>query len=94
MSNDVLIRFPLPPEKSLVTITDADLGRLAEGRYLNDSLIKYWILTQFTHLVDEEEVIFFGPLFYTRLASSDQSHARYQNVRRWYKNKNVFEKKV
>ena len=99
----VIVEYPHPPQKSLVTITDADLHRLRSGEMLNDSLVHYWMLSQFTDLAGEEQALFFGPLFYTRLASNggidaslssqDKFHARYEKVRRWYKDKSIFEKK-
>jgi len=81
-----------------ISIISADLERLSEGEYLNDSLIDFYLTLWFRELCGEkirQDCHVFSTFFFTKLrgCKKESAEERYKKVRRWTKNVDIFEKK-
>ena len=84
-----------PPEGAAgVSVTRGDLEKLDPGVYLNDSIIdfylKWWLGVRATDTT-RARCHFFSSFFYTRLREA-KGKERYNAVRRWTKNIDIFTK--
>ena len=88
------VKYPSAAPEQLV-ITNADVDRINpkvhvanEDSYLNDNLILFYLrhIQEQLPMVDRKKFHFWGPKFYTKLASEG-----YDGVKRWSKNKDIFE---
>jgi sentrin-specific protease 7 len=84
--------------KKAVNLTNKDISRLDDKRFLNDVLMDaYSKILQDEH--QREEIHTFSSLFFTRLTQSDKGSTDensraiyYEQVKKWTKNINLFEK--
>ena len=96
--------YPPPPEQGGIAIKNIHLECLAEGKFLNDIIIEFYMKYLEREVLCEKyrrRIYFFSTHFYTRLTTvenenviSNQSKSciNYSSVQRWTKNVNIFEK--
>ena len=89
--------YPPPPEKGGIEIKKCHLECLAEGKFLNDIIIDFYLKFLNRDVLCERDrgrIHFFSSYFYTRLTNVDQSKSDidYSLVQRWTKRVNIFEK--
>lgn len=96
-----LTTYPQPPANG-ISINIEDYVTLEEGEWLNDIIIDFYLKYLWKTMIprnNEHKVYIFSIHFYTRLTRSRTDHSiitdkweRYQNVERWAKRENLFEK--
>jgi Ulp1 family protease len=94
--NEEVLVYPFDGEKAVI-ITNNDMSRLDDKRFLNDVLMDaYPKILQDEH--PQKQIHIFSSLFFTRLTKSGKNaHERsktikYEQVKKWTKNVNLFEK--
>ncbi|KAF8908964.1 hypothetical protein CPB84DRAFT_1843311 [Gymnopilus junonius] len=94
--DEVILVYP-QGTPGAVNITNADLGRLEPGEFLNDTLIefglKFWLkeLEQ-TNPELASQIHIFNSFFYKKLNQKDPQQA-YESVRKWTSKFDIFQKK-
>ncbi len=86
------------PDKNVITIHESDLSCLAEGEFLNDNIIDFYL----RHLNEEvigyasEHIYYYSSFFYKKYAGTEYDksnpNARYLSVKKWTKNVDIFSK--
>ena len=94
----VVLQYPMEKDaQDVITINRGDIKRLQPMEYLNDNLIDLRIKLIMKDLQAENPKFaarfhIFNSLFYTKLCESDDITVGYENVKRWTKNVDIFEK--
>lgn len=97
----VMFVFP-PGERGSITVTAEEHGRLKERKYLNDSLIDFYIKYLETRLQRQARIpdnvpLFFSSFFFRRMVPKDRlsskEHIDYCGVKSWTKNIDIFKRK-
>jgi Ulp1 family protease len=98
----VFLKYPysvgLNPDKNIITIHESDLSCLAEGEFLNDNIIDFYL----RHLNEEvityasENIHFYSSFFYKKYVGTDYDkngpNSRYLSVKKWTKSVDIFSK--
>ncbi|KZV61025.1 hypothetical protein PENSPDRAFT_593361 [Peniophora sp. CONT] len=96
--DEVILVYP-PSGRGSVNITNGDVGRLAPGDYLNDSLIEFGLKIWLDGLRETQpdladQIHLFSSFFYKKLGSKYLSvETGYPSVRKWTSKINIFDKK-
>uniref|UniRef100_A0A7S3Z146 Ubiquitin-like protease family profile domain-containing protein n=1 Tax=Lotharella globosa TaxID=91324 RepID=A0A7S3Z146_9EUKA len=92
--NQSIAKYGGPGGSDTVEITEEDLERLKPGEFLNDTLIDFYMKYLFFDILDDLQRIkvhFFSCFFITKY-SETSADVRYERVRKWTKNMDVFKK--
>jgi hypothetical protein len=90
-----LLTFPFkkPQGRNSVIVYKHDEDRLNDKRFLNDTLLevfpKIW-----TEQFPSASIHTFSPFFFTKLCGKDLDAFKYDDVKRWTKDDDIFKKKV
>ncbi|KNE88980.1 hypothetical protein PSTG_17566, partial [Puccinia striiformis f. sp. tritici PST-78] len=104
--SDIVLIWPFEAERNSqsVAITNGDLKRLAEGEFLNDTLIEFGLLWELSEIRKRDpelvtSIHLFNSFFFQKLSgckSKEKTAAgeaeAYAGVRKWTKGINVFQK--
>ncbi|KAF0698132.1 Aste57867_11228 [Aphanomyces stellatus] len=91
----LVLHYPSPQAKNRITLTEGDVDRLAEGEFLNDSLIDFFFKFCSSQLESwqKESMYFFSTHFYSALAQRTPFEDSFDKVKRWTKNVSIFDQK-
>ncbi|KAI8905197.1 hypothetical protein EDD86DRAFT_73031 [Gorgonomyces haynaldii] len=93
--NTIMFRFP-PDQPLSITVTAYEKTRLADGEFLNDTVIEFYIrYLAFVHPDWYKEVHIFNSFFFQKLSPRDKPFTKeegYEAVKRWTKNVDIFAK--
>lgn len=96
-ADEQVLRFP-PDGLGAVTLLRSDLDRLAEGEFLNDTVIEFGLKVLHQQIRERDpdladQIYFFNSFFYKRLTESKDRSKSYANVRKWTNKVKLFDKK-
>ncbi|KAJ8481297.1 hypothetical protein ONZ45_g15353 [Pleurotus djamor] len=94
-TSDIILTYP---PRAAVPVRRADLDRLKDGRFLNDTLIEFglklWLCDLEASQPDlAKDVAILSPFFFTKL-SANEIQKGYQAIRRWTSKYDLFQKKA
>lgn len=94
-STELIFEFP-PGQRGKIRVTEEERGRLIQKKYLNDSLIDFYIKYHETDIERRAHelrftAVFFSSFFFGRLRRTDRID--YQGVRGWTKNVDIFSRR-
>lgn len=81
--------------KGGIEIKKSHLNCLADGQYLNDIIIDFYLKYVIEEIISESDrrrTHLFSSYFFSRLTDSKEGKIQYSSVRKWTKNINIFEK--
>lgn len=96
---ETLLIYPSPPKTGGIPVTNEDVACLAEGTYLNDIIIDFYLKYLLESVLtpsQREKTYIFNSYFYKRLTQKQGSKSTpkqmHASVKKWTRNVDIFEK--